>query len=164
LRTFKEAISWLKKGVPIMAFPEGMRSRDGRLMEFKGGLFSMAIKCQVPIIPITLSHTHAVMPANSLFPVQAGAGILHVHVHAPIDTADKTDVELEHMVRLSFLGSLPLEQRPRMEPLELQLLLHENALAMDDAFQQQCHSTVIPHSLVAPTEPSELELPVETAI
>lgn len=112
LKTFKEGIKYLKKGVPIMAFPEGQRSKDGHLMEFKGGLFAMATKTNVPIVPITLSHTHAVMPSNSLFPVQPGAGKLHVHVHDPIDTAGKTDEELSALVRKCFLQTLPLEQHP----------------------------------------------------
>lgn len=113
LRTFKDGIGWLKKGVPIMAFPEGMRSRDGKLMDFKGGLFSMAVKTQVPIVPITISHTHAVMPSNALFPVQTGAGKLHVHVHDPIDTTGKTEAELGALVRASFLSTLPLGQHPK---------------------------------------------------
>jgi 1-acyl-sn-glycerol-3-phosphate acyltransferase len=112
LRTFKEGIGWLKKGVPIMAFPEGMRSRDGRLMEFKGGLFSMAVKTKVPIVPISISHAHAVMPGNSLFPVQRGAGKLHVHIHDPIDTSDKKEAELGELVRVSFLSQLPFDQHP----------------------------------------------------
>lgn len=37
LRSFKQAINYLKDGVPIMAFPEGARSPDGRLMAFKPG-------------------------------------------------------------------------------------------------------------------------------
>ena len=95
-----------------MAFPEGQRSKDGHLMTFKGGLFAMATKTNVPIVPITLSHTHAVMPSNSLFPVQPGAGKLHVHVHDPIDSQGKTDDELAELVRASFLQTLPLEQHP----------------------------------------------------
>lgn len=112
LKTFKEAINYLKKGVPIMAFPEGQRSKDGHLMEFKGGLFAMATKTNVPIVPITLSHTHSVMPSNALFPVQAGAGKLHVHVHEAIDAQGKSEAELADLVRASFLKTLPLEQHP----------------------------------------------------
>ena len=70
-----------------MAFPEGMRSQDGRLMEFKKGLFSLAVKANVPIVPITLSNIHAVMPAFAYFPVQSGAGKIHVHIGAAIDPA-----------------------------------------------------------------------------
>ena len=116
LRTFKQGITWLKKGVPVMAFPEGQRSKDGHLMSFKGGLFAMAAKTKVPIVPITLSHTHAVMPSNSFFPVQTGAGKLGVHVHDPIDTEGKSEAELEELVRSAFLQTLPLEQHP-LEPI-----------------------------------------------
>jgi 1-acyl-sn-glycerol-3-phosphate acyltransferase len=81
-------------------------------MEFKGGIFAMATKTDVPIVPITLSHTHAVMPGNSLFPVQPGWGKLHVHVHDPIVATGKTEAELADLVRASFLKTLPLEQHP----------------------------------------------------
>lgn len=96
----------------MMAFPEGQRSKDGHLMAFKGGLFAMAAKTKVPIVPITLSHTHAVMPSNSFFPVQSGAGKLRVHIHDPIDAEGKSEAELEELVRKSFLQTLPLEQHP----------------------------------------------------
>ena len=95
-----------------MAFPEGKRSRDGRLQEFKGGLFAMAVKCQVPIIPISLSHTHAVMPSTSLFPVQNGRGKLHVHVHKAIQPGGKSESDLTNLVRDALLDSLPLSQHP----------------------------------------------------
>lgn len=105
-------MNWLKKGVPLMAFPEGQRSHDGHLMDFKGGLFLMAAKSNVPIVPITLSHTHAIMPSNALFPFQAGAGKLHVHVHDPIDAQGKTEDELAAAVREAFMKTLPLDQQP----------------------------------------------------
>merc|ERR1719223_1255486 len=81
-------------------------------MDFKGGLFLMAAKTNVPIVPITLSHTHAVMPSNALFPFQAGAGKLHVHIHDPIDAVGKSEDELAAAVREAFIETLPLEQQP----------------------------------------------------
>lgn len=72
----------------------------------------MAAKTGVPIVPITLAHTHAVMPGNALFPVQSGAGKLHVHVHDEIDTTGKSEDELVELVRGAFLSTLPLEQQP----------------------------------------------------
>lgn len=117
LRTFKEGLNWLKNGVPIMAFPEGKRSQDGRLMDFKGGLFSMATKAGVPIIPITICHAHAVMPSVSLFPVQPGRGKLHLHVHSAIDSEGKTEAELQSLVRAAFLSQLPEDQLP-LDPAE----------------------------------------------
>jgi 1-acyl-sn-glycerol-3-phosphate acyltransferase len=112
LKTFKDAIGWLKQGVPIMAFPEGKRSPDGRLMEFKGGSFSMATKTGVPIVPISISNTHAVMPKYSWLPVQPGSGKLHVHIHDPIYTDGKTEKELEQLVREALLSKLPTHQHP----------------------------------------------------
>jgi 1-acyl-sn-glycerol-3-phosphate acyltransferase len=81
-------------------------------MDFKGGLFLAAVKTGVPIVPITIHHTHAVMPSNSFFPVQSGNGKLHVHVHDEIDTTGKTEEELVSLVRRAFISTLPLEQHP----------------------------------------------------
>jgi 1-acyl-sn-glycerol-3-phosphate acyltransferase len=113
LKTFKEGMSYLRdKGVSLMAFPEGKRSKDGRLMEFKRGLFSLAVKAKVPIVPITISHTAAVMPSYSYFPVQRGNGRIHVHIGEAIHPDGKTESELEALVRAEFLAHLPASQRP----------------------------------------------------
>lgn len=113
LKTFKETMNYLQKEkVPIMAFPEGQRSADGRLSEFKRGLFSIAVKAGVPVVPITLSHTAAVMPSFSYFPVQSGAGKIHVHVGNPIDSQKLTESELEAAVRAEFMEHLPASQLP----------------------------------------------------
>lgn len=109
----------------LIAFPEGRRSDDGRLLDFKGGLFALAVKTKVPIIPITLAHTHAVMPSNSLFPVQPGSGKLHIHVHTPIDPEGKTDKELEELVKETFLSTLPLYQHPQKEKISDKAIMEE---------------------------------------
>lgn len=106
----------------------------------------MATKTKVPIVPITLSHTHAVMPSNSLFPVQPGAGKLHVHIHDPIDAEGKTDDELAALVRASFLQTLPLEQHP-LETIpsakELQSLSdHQQALESSTSTTKNANTTV----------------------
>eukprot|EP00557_Chaetoceros_sp_GSL56_P000930 CAMPEP_0176502134 /NCGR_PEP_ID=MMETSP0200_2-20121128/14578_1 /TAXON_ID=947934 /ORGANISM="Chaetoceros sp., Strain GSL56" /LENGTH=429 /DNA_ID=CAMNT_0017901159 /DNA_START=109 /DNA_END=1398 /DNA_ORIENTATION=- len=118
LRTFKEGVQWLQKGVPLMAFPEGKRSQDGRLDEFKGGIFSMALKANVPIVPISISNTHAIMPSNALFPFQSGSGKLHVHIHEPIHVEGRTEEELVELVREALLSRMPLEQHPFQQSIE----------------------------------------------
>lgn len=101
-----------------MAFPEGRRSDDGKLMDFKGGLFSMATKSGVPIVPISISNTHAVMPANSLMPFQSGAGKLHIHVHPEIDVEGKSEAELSVLVKAALLSKMPLDQHPEADEIE----------------------------------------------
>lgn len=101
-----------------MAFPEGARSPDGRLMPFKGGIFSMAVKAGVPIVPLSLANTHAVMPASGFLPVQGGAGKLRVYVHDPIGVEGKSEDEIAEEVRRVLLSQLPLDQHPLEEKAE----------------------------------------------
>lgn len=93
-------------------FPEGMRSKDGKLVDFKKGIFALATKANVPIVPITLSNTHAVMPWYSYFPVQRGAGKILVHVGRAIHVEGKSEDELEQLVRQEFMTHLPSSQLP----------------------------------------------------
>ena len=96
-----------------MAFPEGARSPDGRLMEFKGGIFSMAVKAKVPIVPLSIANTHAVMPSLGFLPVQSGrSGGLSVYVHDPIDVDGKSEEEIAREVREALLRELPADQHP----------------------------------------------------
>ena len=116
LKTFKEGISWLKSGVSLMAFPEGQRSVDGRLLPFKAGAMAMAIKTKVPIIPITLCNAHAVMPADCLFPLQPGIGKLKIVFHEPISCeGGEVDKELSARVRERIVSGLSDEQLPNVE-------------------------------------------------
>lgn len=51
----------LRRGHSLMAFPEGTRSVDGRVKEFKKGVFYMAIEAGVPIVPVVVNDTRLVM-------------------------------------------------------------------------------------------------------
>lgn len=75
----------------LVVFPEGTRSRDGRLQDFKQGAFVIAIRTGMPIVPITCVGTRRLMPRGSRLVVLAGP--VDVHVHSPIATADLTDAD-----------------------------------------------------------------------
>jgi 1-acyl-sn-glycerol-3-phosphate acyltransferase len=108
-------MKYLDDGVSIMAFPEGARSPDGRLMEFKGGMFSLAIKTGVPIVPLSLSNTHAVYPGVGFLPVQNGKDRLRVYVHDPISVTGKDEGDIAYEVRMALLSELPMDQHPLTE-------------------------------------------------
>lgn len=50
-------------GHSLCAFPEGTRSRDGRIGPFKGGVFKLAIESGIPILPIAIEGSAAVLPS-----------------------------------------------------------------------------------------------------
>ncbi len=60
-RTIKE------KGYPFLIFPEGTRSRDGKLQLFKRGGFFLALNSQVPVVPVSIQGTFELMPKKSFF-------------------------------------------------------------------------------------------------
>ncbi|HEU5174600.1 MAG TPA: lysophospholipid acyltransferase family protein [Gemmatimonadaceae bacterium] len=77
----------LSKRVSVMIFPEGTRSRDGRLLPFKDGAFRLAIEAGVPILPIAVAGTRNAM-AKGTFRFQHA--IAAVRVLPPVETAGMT--------------------------------------------------------------------------
>jgi 1-acyl-sn-glycerol-3-phosphate acyltransferase len=72
-----------KEKISVLAFPEGTRSKDGRLQPFKKGPFVLATNHQIPILPVTVTGTFPILPKGKLM-VQAG--LVKVHVHPPVET------------------------------------------------------------------------------
>lgn len=77
----------LQSGMSVMLFPEGTRSKDGRILPFKDGAFRMAIENQVPILPVAIAGTNTCMPKHSLWFGDARA---HARVLDPISTEGLT--------------------------------------------------------------------------
>ena len=108
----EQAVDALKAGHSFLAFPEGTRSPDGRLQPFKKGVFVMAIKAGVPIVPVSISGATAIMPKGK-FAIRPGR--VRITVHEPIATAGLSldDRErLSHITRQSVLSGLAAEERP----------------------------------------------------
>ena len=59
----------LAKGWTVVVFPEGTRSRDGFVGQFRTGVAEVAIASQVPVIPVGILGTYAAMPRGSHWPV-----------------------------------------------------------------------------------------------
>ncbi|MFP4193343.1 MAG: lysophospholipid acyltransferase family protein [Desulfobacterales bacterium] len=55
----------LDQGNPVLIFPEGTRSPDGRIREFKPGAFILALEQKVPVLPIVISGTNRALPKYS---------------------------------------------------------------------------------------------------
>jgi len=101
----------LKTGLSFIAFPEGTRSRDGRLKDFKKGAFIMALKAGVPIIPITILNTGSIQPPGS-YKIQPATVELFFHDPIPTDEMIMEDRNLfVEKTRAAIASALPPEQR-----------------------------------------------------
>lgn len=78
----EEATKLLRLGLDFVIFPEGTRSRDGNLLPLKKGPFFMAQRSGVPIVPVRVRGTQAVMPKGGRV---IHPGLVHVEVCSPID-------------------------------------------------------------------------------
>ena len=61
----KSALKSLRKGMPLVIFPEGGRTQDGNIQPFLPGAFFLAIKAQADIVPIALVGTFDLLPMNT---------------------------------------------------------------------------------------------------
>lgn len=61
----KSALRTLKRGMPLVIFPEGGRTPDGRIQPFLPGAFFLAIKADVDIVPVALRGMYELLPMNT---------------------------------------------------------------------------------------------------
>jgi 1-acyl-sn-glycerol-3-phosphate acyltransferase len=70
IASLNRGVATLKSGMPLMLFPEGGRAATGQLQTMMSGCAYMAIKAQVPLIPLTLIGTYELLPIHvyALYP------------------------------------------------------------------------------------------------
>jgi 1-acyl-sn-glycerol-3-phosphate acyltransferase len=101
----------LERGVPVLIFPEGTRSRDGRLQGFKDGAFRLALEAGCPVVPIALAGTSDALPKHGL--VLRRRMRAEVRVLEPIRPEEHPSVEaLRDAVRARIAAALPEPNQP----------------------------------------------------
>ena len=80
---FRWASSLTSNGLSLIVFPEGTRSRDGRVRRFKGGSFYLALEAGLPVVPLSVTGSRHVMLKGRL---ATYPGEVTLTVHPPIDT------------------------------------------------------------------------------
>ena len=82
IKSLDEAAQKIGAGTSVIIFPEGTRSKDGSLQEFKAGAMVLAIKSGVDIVPVAISGTHAILPKGKLL---ANPGRVLIRMGKPIE-------------------------------------------------------------------------------
>jgi 1-acyl-sn-glycerol-3-phosphate acyltransferase len=106
------AAGYVRQGTSYLIFPEGTRSRDGRLRPFKGGALLLAIDGGAPVVPVACIGAHRILPKNSL---RIRSGEVLVRFCPPIDASaykPEERAKLAERVRAAIAAALPEDQRP----------------------------------------------------
>lgn len=91
----------------FLVFPEGTRSRDGKMLPFRRGGFFLALESGAPIIPVTISGTYELMPKGQWY---SRSGEVRIVFHDPVPVsgyAVETMPELMERVRTAVASGLP---------------------------------------------------------
>jgi len=116
-KSIARAVSLMRKrGYSFLIFPEGTRTRDGRLGPFRRGGFFLALESGAPIIPVTILGTRELMPKGQWF---ARRGAVKVVFHEPVPVtgfAPESIGGLMDKVRFAILtGDVSDPRPPRAE-------------------------------------------------
>ncbi|HYW66634.1 MAG TPA: lysophospholipid acyltransferase family protein [Candidatus Dormibacteraeota bacterium] len=112
IASMEKATEAIHAGQSFLIYPEGTRSGDGRLQEFKKGTAVMAIKAGVLVVPVACSGAHRVMEKRRLF---VRPGDITVEFLEPIDAAQYTFEERDALTKRmhdEIAAALPPEQKP----------------------------------------------------
>jgi 1-acyl-sn-glycerol-3-phosphate acyltransferase len=82
----KTAIERLKSGCALLMFPEGTRTRDGRIGRMKAGIRLVAERAAVPIVPVLIHGAYDVWPKGRVLPLPWGR--VDVHFGRPLRAED----------------------------------------------------------------------------
>eukprot|EP00186_Timspurckia_oligopyrenoides_P004561 CAMPEP_0182446688 /NCGR_PEP_ID=MMETSP1172-20130603/4547_1 /TAXON_ID=708627 /ORGANISM="Timspurckia oligopyrenoides, Strain CCMP3278" /LENGTH=196 /DNA_ID=CAMNT_0024642675 /DNA_START=468 /DNA_END=1058 /DNA_ORIENTATION=+ len=114
---YREMIQSIKDGNSLAIFPEGTRSKTGRMKRFHSGAFKASVTTGAPVVPITIVGTRELMPPDSYIPVAYPKNGISVIVHPQVDPTGKTDEEMSALVFQAIESGLPEEFRTTSEVL-----------------------------------------------
>jgi 1-acyl-sn-glycerol-3-phosphate acyltransferase len=103
LEAFEEVAGWIRDGLSTVIFPEGTRSRTGKLLPFKKGPFVLALAAQVPVVPVYVAGTFDILPkARLLLRPRA----ITIYFDEPVPTEGMTYEDREQLLTRSHAAIL----------------------------------------------------------
>ena len=105
LQAIKNAVDLLRKGVSIVVFPEGTRSRDGKVHEFKTTLFVLPIRAKVSVVPVLIEGTFQALRRGSMLLKPAPTRVTFLDPIPADSFSDKDRASYAEKVRRSLIAS-----------------------------------------------------------
>jgi 1-acyl-sn-glycerol-3-phosphate acyltransferase len=106
----------LENGTSLVVFPEGKRTRDGRVNAFQQGIFRILKNLHVSIVPVSIVGSYEFNRKDSYLLRPA---TVVVHLHDTIETRDLTETEREDLPRrIQAIVSAPVDEHMRAESAE----------------------------------------------
>jgi 1-acyl-sn-glycerol-3-phosphate acyltransferase len=94
LSSLSAGVRALRAGMPLFVFPEGSRTPDGELKTFLAGAAFLAIRAQVPIVPIALSGVYELLPIHASHFYPCAVSLI---AGEPIDTTGMTARQVDEL-------------------------------------------------------------------
>lgn len=113
-QSMQKAVEQLKNGISVVIFPEGTRTKTGKLGKFKRGAFLLAMELKLPIVPITIKGSYERVKGLRTFP-----GTIEMIIHPPVDVTtyamDESSALLRHTQEVIRSGLNNLSPNPLKE-------------------------------------------------
>jgi len=130
------AAEMIRHGTSVFIFPEGTRSADGVIGDFKKGGFVLAVKSHQPIVPVSISGSYLILPKNSW---TIHPGEIKLIISQPVWTAGSDnrsrDILMEQ-VREAIRANLTVEEaggESKIQPDTRRTDLHDGSNACNNA-------------------------------
>ncbi|MEJ8553030.1 lysophospholipid acyltransferase family protein [Tepidibacter sp. Z1-5] len=94
VKSIKQGINNLKQGYSMVIFPEGTRSKDGKLGEFKPGALKLATKSKVSIVPVTINGSKDIMKKGSFIIRPAEVEVI---ISEPVEITEGMDKDTKSL-------------------------------------------------------------------
>lgn len=102
LAGLKETLQRLRRGELVLMFPEGTRTKDGKVQDVKPGFVAVARRSRVPLIPIAIVGAYDVIPKGSKLPRRRAIKIVVGKSIHPEEIAGIDDHQLMHKLQTSL--------------------------------------------------------------